>query len=665
MKKVYILWVFILALNTLFTTKAWATGPVLSATPSSVAFSAKVGETVEQEVTIKVLNLPLLSTVNSFDVKMEGANGNQFSVRNNATSLLDIVEGLLTGGHKITVSYTPTLAGTHTAEVSVEATLLGLLLPLHLTIPVTATAIPAENPNPAPAVLSSSSGGMDFTTTVNEEANKTTTIRISNLPVPAVLESFNASVTGTGSNHFSLSNVTTTLDKLSTSGQELTVTYRPASAGTHSATLLIEAKLQGMDPIQLSIPLHGSAFDPTPSFNGSLSIAPTNLDLSAQIGETDSELVHISALNLPSLPTLSSFSVKLMGEDKEHFTIIAETQSLENMLSELLSGEYEVLVNYTPKAEGPHSANLVVEATLLNITTVMRVSIPLSGTVIVTPATEAPKVIATTPENEATDVDINTGIILLYDKNVLVVDASKITINGTAVKSAITNGASLYLVPSVALEAQTEYTVLVAPGAVGGEANNPSSQAYSFSFTTGAGTSTTIGMQLLSVSPKVGTAILKKNISDDIILTYTFNKEVADIDINKFIVTGSLTLKSVSIDTENNKVVKVVIGGDVETQTTFTITVNSGACVAADSSEYEGTDIRVYLVVYSPDSGDGGGVSIQEVNPDKIIKAEYIYSVTGAPVNVNGLQHGNIYIRKTVYEDGSVKSQKFIHSRYR
>jgi len=760
------------------TTESWSQS--LTTNTSSINLSAKVGETVEQQITVKVLNLPALATLSSFNVKIEGANNNQFSVLNTETNLITLLTSLLTGGQNITVKYTPTAVGTHTANVAIEASILGLTaIPLNLSIPITgiATAASVETPavlsssasslsfsaqvgqttnqkttvtlanlpaSPAlesfhvtlsgansnqfsvssasptlgdltsgvyevpvtysptaagshtatatieaklvgvstaiqtqvtlngtatavvqtPAVLTSSASNLSFSAQVGQTNSQKATISISNLPTSPILESFNVTLSGTNSNQFSVSNTSATLSELISGGHDISINYTPTAIGSHTATVIIEAKLAGISTAtQIQISLSGTATSPSTPFSATLSASPSSVSLSSKIGETETQDIDISILNLPILSTLTAFTANIQGANSNQFTVTGSSASLIDILQELTSGNHKITVNYSPTAEGTHTANLVVSASFLGVASNIIINVPLSGSVITTPVSTPPAVTSTTPQNGATNVVTSSSISLLYDKNITVADTNKITINGSVVKSAVSSGASLNLTPANNLAVSTTYTVLVKAGAVRDSNNNLTTSDYSFSFQTASATNNTDSLLLVSVSPDSRNAIIKKTQTADIALTFTFNHNIANVDQSKISVNSGHTIKSVTINSANSQQVSVIISGTVTSQTAVTITVAPNAFTDTSSNIFKGTYSSTYTIIYSEDGGELPSGN-ESVDVDKVILSETFYTISGAQVNRYALQRGSIYIKRIVYEDGSVENIKMFHSKY-
>ncbi len=127
-----------------------AGSPLLIATPTEVNYTdveATLTNIVEQTVNIKTAGLSPLSALTAFDVTVQGVNRSSFLVDYPRLNLVGLLKALLGGGVDITVSYYPgTTVGEHNAELLVNASLLGLVMPIQTTVPLHGTSITPNAP---------------------------------------------------------------------------------------------------------------------------------------------------------------------------------------------------------------------------------------------------------------------------------------------------------------------------------------------------------------------------------------------------------------------------------------------------------------------------------------------------------------------------------------
>lgn len=122
------------------TTRATQSSLIL-ASPTEISFSdGVIGETQTKDVTVVSAGLTPLTVLTAFDIIVQGADASQFSIERPSLSLIGLLEALLGNGYTFTVNYTPTTTETTNATVLVNASILGVLLPTQLEIPVTANA---------------------------------------------------------------------------------------------------------------------------------------------------------------------------------------------------------------------------------------------------------------------------------------------------------------------------------------------------------------------------------------------------------------------------------------------------------------------------------------------------------------------------------------------
>lgn len=122
-----------------------ASSPLLIASPTEVYFTDVSVETrVRDTVNVKVAGLPLLAMLTDFEVIIQGPDVLQFGWTDPELGLAEFLQALLGGGVDIPVSYRPYTHGSHEAELLITASLLGLVAPVQITVPLhgNTTALP-------------------------------------------------------------------------------------------------------------------------------------------------------------------------------------------------------------------------------------------------------------------------------------------------------------------------------------------------------------------------------------------------------------------------------------------------------------------------------------------------------------------------------------------
>jgi len=119
---------------------------MLVATPQELYFDVAVGNSQEKTVNIKTAGLSSLSALTNFTVVVQGADSDQFIAEEPSLNLVQLLQALLGSGINIPVSYFPLENGPHEAELLVTASLLGVLMPVQMTIPLNGTTIALPGP---------------------------------------------------------------------------------------------------------------------------------------------------------------------------------------------------------------------------------------------------------------------------------------------------------------------------------------------------------------------------------------------------------------------------------------------------------------------------------------------------------------------------------------
>lgn len=115
---------------------AQSSGMIMT-TPTQLDYSTTIGLPVEKEVNVKIAGLPSLAVLSSFNAVVQGQDADQFSVEMPSLSLINILEALLGQGINIKVTYNPFSESVqHQAELLIETSLLGVLMPVQETVPI-------------------------------------------------------------------------------------------------------------------------------------------------------------------------------------------------------------------------------------------------------------------------------------------------------------------------------------------------------------------------------------------------------------------------------------------------------------------------------------------------------------------------------------------------
>ena len=175
--------------------------PSLAANPASASFSATVGGSEAKTIAIAGTNMP-----ENVTLALSGTDAAMFSLSANS---------LAAAGGNVTVTYTPSAVGNHTATLTAKSGTYTAIVALSGTA--------TETPQPtitAPASVS-------LEATVGETASTTANIVGTNLTGGIILQ-----LDGADADFFSIST-----SELNSSGGQVEITYAPTEEGTHSATL--------------------------------------------------------------------------------------------------------------------------------------------------------------------------------------------------------------------------------------------------------------------------------------------------------------------------------------------------------------------------------------------------------------------------------------------
>ena len=308
------------------------TVPRLTADPSSLSFNTEVGTPVSQTFTLQGFNLTGIVNLS--------VSGDGFSINTTA-----ITKTAAMNGYEITVTYSPTSSGTHTGTVTLNS---NGATPVTVALTGTATAAPRLTVNPS---------SLSFNTEVGTPVSKTFTVQ--GYDLTGIV---NLSVSGTG---FSI-NTTAITKTAAMNGYEITVTYSPTSAGTHTGTVTLNSN--GAQPV--TVALTGTATTVT-----AINVDPSSLSFNTIVG---TPVTKSFTVNASGLSAAVSLSVSGVG-----FTINKTSISIPSA-----TNGTTVNVTYTPTAAGTHTGTVTLTSNGID-----PVTVALNGT-----ATEPVRTITATPD---------------------------------------------------------------------------------------------------------------------------------------------------------------------------------------------------------------------------------------------------------------------------
>lgn len=119
-----------------------ANSPLLIVSPTEVYFNnVAIFTSSTETVNVKDAGISSLAVLTRFDVAIQGADDGHFSVNPISLSLTEILQAILGQGVNIPVKYLPFTEGPHEAELLITASLLGVLMPAQITVPLHGTTV--------------------------------------------------------------------------------------------------------------------------------------------------------------------------------------------------------------------------------------------------------------------------------------------------------------------------------------------------------------------------------------------------------------------------------------------------------------------------------------------------------------------------------------------
>ncbi len=303
-----------------------ASAPELSPTRLSFTSQSVGAISAAQEITLSNSGNAALS-VSSFAVS--GANSSDFSQTNNCGSVVEA------GAHcTISVTFKPLAAGTRTAEVSFDDNASGSpqTVALSGTIATTSAGVSPSNLTFASQTVGATTAAQEITVTDtgNEDLN-ITGIAVSGLNATDFIQSNNCgSVLAVGA-HCTIS-----------------VSFRPAAAGTRTATVTISDSASGGSQ---AVGLSGTG-TATPA--AEVSLSPTSVSFGSQTVGKASAAQSITLTNIGNA-ALTISSVTITGSNAGDF---AQTNNCGSNLA--ADAKCTINVTFTPSASGSLTSSLSI-----------------------------------------------------------------------------------------------------------------------------------------------------------------------------------------------------------------------------------------------------------------------------------------------------------------
>lgn len=211
------------------------------------------------------------------------------------------------------------------------------------------------------------------------------------------------------------------------------------------------------------------------------------------VGSSVEKVVNIKTAGLSSLAALTGFDVMIQGADENQFIVEDVSLSLVQLLQALLGNGIDIPVTYFPTEEGPHEAELLVTAALLNVVMSVQTTVPLHGT---TQVGVGPQLVSTVPANGGSTIFDSRvpGVIgtpkgqyhidFVFNENIILTPDFALqypNVTGAAIQSySLVNGNTLRVVVwEGAVSASVQHQLNILPGSIASTSNVRNNQTIS------------------------------------------------------------------------------------------------------------------------------------------------------------------------------------------
>lgn len=498
-------------------------------------------------------------------------------------------------------------------------------------------------------VIVTSPNQLNFSTTIGLPAEQEVNVKIAGLPSLAVLSSFNAVVQGQDADQFSVEmpslSLVGILQALLGQGINIKVTYNPfTEALDHQAELLIETALLGLlIPVQTTIPLRGESFQPPV-------VESTNPANGAQGIAVNRSTIRISYDKNIAVQDASRITIN--GTPITNFSVDRGVLTINTFGLFTSSTTYTVTVG-AGAITGNGGYSTTVEDFSFSFTTAY-----VAPTYTITPAPgsiiylnspvdrfsinvrfSAPVTI------QQTLIDTSEGYIATLrqdpaDRNLIIIECGALNEVGQVPPSTIQ-----LAIPAGALADAGTGTPLDA-------INVGSYQVFAGPYVTNVNP---------VADPNDPIVITTDNFETTI--TFTYNR-----NIQKLGSSAPATLTSdfpgISISSyriEGNQLI-IVLTGTERSFNNFTLNLQENTIANQEGDFIVGNMAGSYQFAIERANNTRSSVKggSTDITLSAIVSTSY-YTIRGMQVDRKDLQPGQIYIKKTTYENGSVDSQKFVY----
>jgi hypothetical protein len=349
--------------------------PTASLNPTSLTFAAQNVGTTSGSQAITVTNTGGANLVlGTTPTGLSGANPGDFLVTSN-TSCTPGLSIAPNGTCVVSISFTPTAAGTRTATLTITDNSGGTAGATQ-TAPLTGTGASGAPPTAQLNPTSLTFAAQTVNTTSPAQTVTLTNAGGANLVLAATPFAFGSVAAG----DYAAATGTTCTASLSIAPGGtciVNVTFTPAAAGSRPATLTFTDNSGGTPGSTQQVVLSGTgtaAATPTASLN------PTSLTFPSQIVNTTSSPKSVTLTNTGgSNLVLGATAAAIVGTNPGDFAIVTGTTTCTTNLSIVPNGTCVINITFKPTATGARAASLTITDNSGGVAGTTQ-SVPLSGT---------------------------------------------------------------------------------------------------------------------------------------------------------------------------------------------------------------------------------------------------------------------------------------------
>lgn len=485
---------------------------------------------------------------------------------------------------------------------------------------------------------------LDYSTTIGLPVEKQVNVKVAGLPSLAVLSSFNAVVQGPNADQFSVVmpslSLINILEALLGQGINIKVTYNPTSESLqHKAELLIETALLGvLLPVQKTVPINGEAFEPpviesTSPADGAVNV-PVGTSTVSFTFDKDIQVKDASKIKINGISIGGAYNV-------QRFILNINT-----------FGAFQRNTLYTVTIEaGAITANAGYSTNVVDYVFSFRTVGPL--TYIADPVPGSNIFIG----NSLDDIMVNLVFsepVLRFGEwyDTLGVYKSEVLASPSDDQRIVpikTVFAAPGVIPYIYLD------LFVPAGVLRDAGNNPLDSIFIGRYQISAGPG------VVAVDPSPDQPIVLNESPTSFPVTFTFGQGILQRPGTTPIELSGNQYMSIQSYSINGNQLTATVTGNVLFNPNFTLTIPEGS-LRTNGPDYGISNIAQsfsFTTVFGSSARNSAG---KNLIISEIVSESY-YTIMGIQVSKDNLERGQIYIKKTTYEDGMVDTNKMLYRR--